>query len=200
AALTKSGCGATVETPNYYKYKAESGTSDNAPELETPHGRQAAVHEILDERIEDDAERAGEDSGEVRLPARCQVAHRTGNRLADRVRGSDAARRVGERQGRVDAHALSGHDEGSRRRVREAERGVDREVESITGRPLDRHDRVLRGRAAGVRHGVEPSLRHRAPPRADHDVLAADGFHGARDLRAERGRAVGRPCRLGMLV
>ena len=45
--------------------------------------------------------------------------------------------------------------------------------------------------AAGVAHGVELSLRHRAPPWPDNDVSAPDGIHRAAGIRSERGRAVG---------
>ena len=44
--------------------------------------------------------------------------------------------------------------------------------------------------ASGVADGVELSLRHRAPPRTDHDLPATDGIDRAADLRAERRRTV----------
>ena len=42
----------------------------------------------------------------------------------------------------------------------------------------------------GVADGVELPVRHRAPPRPDHDLPAADGIDRAADLRTERRRAV----------
>ena len=46
--------------------------------------------------------------------------------------------------------------------------------------------------AAGIADGVELPVRHRAPPRPDHHLPAADGFDRAADLRAERGRTCSR--------
>ena len=63
-------------------------------------------------------------------------------------------------------------------------------LEGAARRALGRHARVLRQAAARVADGVELSLRHRSPPRTDHDLPAADGIDGAADLRAERRRAV----------
>ena len=63
-------------------------------------------------------------------------------------------------------------------------------LEGSARREVERHARVLRQPAPRVADGLELPLRHRAPPRADHDVPAADGIDRAADLRAERGRAV----------
>ena len=74
--------------------------------------------------------------------------------------------------------------------LREAERGHRPALEGAARRALGRHARVLRQPAAGVADGVELPLRHRAPPRADHDLPAPDGLEGPADLRTERRRAV----------
>jgi hypothetical protein len=58
--------------------------------------------------------------------------------------------------------------------------------------PAARWDaRLLRPSAARVADGMGLSLRHRAPPRSDHDVFTSDGFDRAASVRPERGRAIG---------
>ena len=86
----------------------------------------------------------------------------------------------------------AGHDEGRARRVRKAERRDGRALEGPAGRAVGRHAGILRPRAPRFADGLELSLRHRAPPRTDFDVPAADGIDRAADLRPERGRTIDR--------
>ena len=67
---------------------------------------------------------------------------------------------------------------------------IVRRLQALPRRTLGRHTRVLRWPTAGITDGVELSVRHRPPPRADHDVSARDGIDRAADIRAQRGRAV----------
>ena len=51
---------------------------------------------------------------------------------------------------------------------------------------LGRRAGILRRPAPRIADGVELLVRHRAPPRPDHDVSAPDGIDRAAGLRPER--------------
>ena len=65
-----------------------------------------------------------------------------------------------------------------------------RRLKALPAGVVGRHARFLREGAAGSADGLGLPVRHRAPPRADHNLLAADGIDRPANLRPERGRAL----------
>jgi hypothetical protein len=96
-----------------------------------PYGREVALHEVLDERIEDHAQRARADPRRIRLPSGSEVAHRAGDRLADRLRGEDDHRGARERESGVGAAADAGDDEGGARGLRAQSAGMPARWEAL---------------------------------------------------------------------
>src|SRR4029078_2614108 len=93
------------------------------------NGREGAVHQVLDEGIEDDAQRDLAHPGVVRLPPRSALAHGDGDRLADRRWGEDDHRGTRDRKRRMGARAAASNDEGGARGVRASERRTAESME-----------------------------------------------------------------------
>src|SRR5262245_27816285 len=153
-------------------------------------GRKGTLHAVLDERVENDPQRARAHSGRIRLPSGSQVANGARDCLADRLRGADDHRRARDRQGRMGSAADTRHDERGSRGIRKAERRLAGTLAGAAAGALGGIAGVLRPSAAGLADGVELPLRHRSSSRSDYDLPAADGIEGAADLRSKRRRTV----------
>jgi hypothetical protein len=75
----------------------------------------------------------------------------------------------------------SDHDERAAGRQRETPRRHNPTLQGVAGGQIEGRDGVLRHPAPSVGHGVELSLRHRAPSRADIDLPSPDGVDGSPD-------------------
>ena len=121
------------------------------------------------------------------LPSGSEVAHRAGDRVADRLRGEDDHRGARNGQGGMGAAADAGDDEGSAStRMRSRAPTMPQRWKALPAARWDGTLEFFGNQRPGVAHGLEFSLRHRSPSRADHDLPSADGIDGAADLRTER--------------